>query len=84
MSKAKQYLMYNIVPPVGVLTIWVAANRGREISQASFVVPLGTTQEARVRLRFGAGRLVVGSGAGAGNLIEVEASTEDSINQYGI
>lgn len=58
---------------LGALTIWIAVSRGSEIPRTHLAVPLGSSREGRVRVRYGAGRLSVAAGAGSENLVEVDA-----------
>jgi hypothetical protein len=58
---------------LGVLTIWAVMTRGAAPELVELQVPLGSARSGSVRFRFGAGRLVVGSGAHADHLLELSA-----------
>lgn len=55
---------------VGALSIWAATRRGAP-SEMAVDVPLQGAAEGRVVVRFGAGRLRIGAGASAANLVEL-------------
>src|SRR3990170_3481178 len=58
---------------LGTLTLWTVVNRSGAPEQVELQVPLETARGARLRFRFGAGRLRIGAGAHADHLLELSA-----------
>lgn len=60
----------SIVILIGILTIWGATRPHPELQARSLQLPLDGATRAALRLRFGAGRLLVHGGASAPSLVE--------------
>lgn len=58
---------------LGILTLWTVVNRGGSPELIELQVPLDKAKGARVRFRFGAGRLSLRAGAHAGHVVEISA-----------
>ena len=57
----------------GVLTLWMVLTRRGAPQRVDLHVPLEGAKSARVRMRFGAGRLTLAAGSSTGTLVQVQA-----------
>jgi hypothetical protein len=78
-------LLPSLVILVGLMTLWAATRPREPLAEQSLELPLEGASRAKVLIRFGAGRLTLAGGAGAGSIVEgsFRGGVEHSLNRSG-
>jgi Domain of unknown function (DUF5668)/N-terminal domain of toast_rack, DUF2154 len=63
-------ILPSLVILLGLMTLWAATRPREPLAEQSLQLPLEGAASAKVRVRFGAGRLTLAGGAGAASVVE--------------